>query len=223
MSEVAAELLSDLDGTAFEKLSSKNPRLWWRNGTKTNLAMLDGYPDFLRGVISQGVSMGGAASMRRDWLRRRATERSISEHGLEEFFVDPERIVLAGSEKAKARTVGERSRVVTVGMLEDQPQKHVAELVAYGTALRMQDEVPAHNPILVGVVAHPNSQSRIESLKTGLERTAHEQVYVREEVGTNTGLVIYADPLTIHVTQLEPYSEAGGQEFGQRLVDLAAA
>jgi len=220
MSKVTAELLSDIDGTAFEKLSAKNPRDWWRNVTKRNLAILEGYPDFLAGVLSvEGIKMGGAATIRKEWLRRRTTLRSIRQHGLEQFFLNPERIAFGHTEEGKAGIVGERSRLVTVGMAEDQPQKHVGQLVAYASLMRSQDDVP-HYPILVGVVDQPDGRYKIEELRRDLDK---RDILVQDDPDSETGLIIDANPLTIHVTQLSPYSEEAGQEFGRRLIGLSPA
>lgn len=218
MSRVTSELLSDLDGTAFEKLNAKNPLNWYRNAWKRNLALLEGYPDFLAGVLSvEGIEMGGAATVRKEWLRRRTTLRSIRQHGLEQFFLDPERIAFGHTEEGKARVIGEKSRKVTVGMAEDQPQKHVGQLVTYASMMRSNGDVP-HYPILVGVVDQPNGQHKIEKLRGDLDERG---VLVQDDPDSETGLIIAANPLTIHVTQIGPYSEEVGQEFGQRLIGLS--
>lgn len=221
MSKLPPEIWSDIDGTALEKLSARNPRHWYRNARKRNLAGLEGYLDFLRGAQSEGAEVAGMASKRAEWMRRRTTLRSISQLGLTEFFGGSAgRVVLAGGEKAKARFIGDRSRDRVVGMLEDQPQNFVDSLVLYGLSEQARDN-GAHHPILVGVVAHDSSSARIERLRSNLG--SYGAIEVRDEPGTNTGLTIFSDTITVHVTQLEPYSQEEGARFGQRLADLAAA
>lgn len=223
MNELAPELWSDIDGTALEKLSAKNPRHWYRNGRKRNLAGIQGYPDFLRGAQSKDVVVAGLVSKRYEWMRRSATARSVSQVGLVGFFGEGSgRVVLAGGEKAKGRFIGERSRGRKIGMLEDRPQKFVRELIHYATSVRDEDETPHHHPILVGVVNGAGSQERIEELRKNMERSPRGDVHARHAVGTNTDLVVYANPLTIHITPLEPYSETAGVDFAQRLHALEA-
>lgn len=222
MIELAPEVWSDIDGTALEKLSAKNPRHWYRNGLKRNLAGMQGYSDFLRGVQSEGVVVAGLVSKRYEWMRRRTTARSVSQVGLTGFFGEGNgRVILAGGEKAKGRFVGERSRGRMIGMLEDRPHKFVKGLIHYATSVRNGDDTPQHHPILVGVVDGDGSRESVETLRNYVEYSMQEDVHVRDEIGTNSGLVVYADPLTIHVTQLGQYSQASGEEFAQRLHSLA--
>jgi hypothetical protein len=221
MSELPPRLLSDFDGTAVEKLNPANPRHWVRNLRKYPLAAMVGYADFLGGVESTGVEIGPVVSRRAERLRRAKTTRSISDLSLSEYFGDPEQVILAGSEKEKGRTVAEQSLLRVIGMLEDSPHKLGKSLLEYTLK---NSHVEGHHPILIGVVSHNTSYEKISELRSELRlRPQTDDVIVRGESGSNTGLIAYMGPLEVHVTQLEPYTAEEGQRFGERLLDLSAA
>ena len=220
MSELPPRLLSDFDGTAVEKLNPANPMHWRRNIRKYPLAGIEGYAEFLGGVQSTGVEIGSVVSRRAEWLRRKKTTRSITDLSLSEFFGRPNQIILAGSEKDKAKAVAEQSRETVVGMIEDNPYKLGKALLDYALDNR---QLAAHHPILIGVVSHNTSYERISELRSELrDRPQEEGVVVRGEAGPATGLVAYMGPLEVHVAQLEPYTAEEGERFGERLYDLAA-
>lgn len=219
MSELTPKLWSDFDGTAVRLARGYDPRNW----AKYPLPVMEGYPDFLGGVQSKGVEIGGVVSRRPNiFVRRLATVKSIENLDLLDFFMGKQ-VALEGSEEAKGKFVARQSRQTVVGMLEDKPHRHgVALMSALGENDRIPD-VPPH-PILIGVVNHARSGEYIDRLAEhagdALSDLSADVTASGNEI-TN-GFTVRTGSLNMHVVQLEPYSEAAGQEFGQRLVDLAA-
>lgn len=218
MSELTPKLWSDFDGTAVGLAHNYDPRNW----AKYWLPVMEGYADFLRGVQSTGVEIAGVASRRPNiFVRRLATVKSIKNLGLLEFFMEKE-LALEGSEEAKAKFVARQSRQTVVGMIEDKPHEFGAALMnVLGDNDRLP-EVPPH-PILIGVVSHSRTQKYMERL-AGIAGDALGDLSadVRTDGDeADIGFTVRSGSLNMHVIALRPYSESGGEEFGQRLQDLA--
>ncbi|HEX5797683.1 MAG TPA: hypothetical protein VFX86_04830 [Candidatus Saccharimonadales bacterium] len=218
MSELPPRLWSDFDGTAIGLAKNYDPRNW----VKYWLPAIEGYADFLKGVQSTGVEIAGVVS-RRPAVRRWVTQRSIKELGFAEFFTNPDQVVLKGGEREKGRFVAEESHEGPVGMLEDKPHKLGVELLG---ALREASEHPrvSHHPILLGVVSHGQSQAYMRGLAESVGRNHPDLSVDVSTPGKSSGdFTVTSEGFAVHVTQLEPYTEAAGQDFGQRLHDLAAS
>ena len=214
MSKTAPKLWSDFDGTAVAIAKKTNPRNW----SKYPLPGIEGYADFLRGVSSTGVEIAGVVSRRPDFfIRRMATARSIAKLGYGEFFPRPEQIVHRSSDEAKGRFLAEESRAATIGMLEDKPHKLGAILLGALSAAVQPAEIP-HNPILIGVVSHKDSQRHIGELARQAELGGLKVT----ETGPMTaiGMDIKTDHFALQVVQLRPYSVYSGEDFGNRLQAL---
>src|SRR5262245_18175853 len=120
MSEVAAKVWSDLDGTAVALARGVDPRRM----TKYPLLPIRAYAGFLSDVVSTGVELAVVVTRRPNLrVRRWATTRSIANLGYSEFFPRPDQIVHTGGEKAKGEFLAQESRSAAIGMLEDKPHK----------------------------------------------------------------------------------------------------
>lgn len=210
MAEAAPRLWSDFDGTAVGLVKKSNPR----NLSKYPLPAKAGYGDFMIGVASTGVEIAGVVSRRPNiFVRRFVTARSIAKLGYGEFL--PE-VIHTGSEQAKGNFLLYQSRRGTIGMIEDNPHKLGAVLVA---SVKQPERLktPRH-PIVLGVVHHEKSQRYIDMLGNVAEAIGELSV---QETGPMTaiGLTIRGEGLALDVVQLEPYGRYVGQAFGQRLLD----
>ncbi len=209
------ELWSDFDGTAVALVRKTNPRNW----IKYPLPALTGYLDFLKGVQSTGIEIGGIVSRRPDiYPRRWATMRSIARLGMASYF--GKQVVLTGSETAKGQFVVERSRQTTVGIIEDKPHRLIEVLLS----MLSEPEQPL-NSILLGIVSHARSQEYLErSLEIAEARTSGvlsvNQFADGSIPASTTSFSLKADAIDLHVVPLGSYSESAGREFGHSLWNL---
>jgi hypothetical protein len=211
------ELWSDFDGTAVGLASKFDPRNW----AKYPLPLMAGYPDFLRGVMEEGVTIGGTVSRRPNIAPRRyVTRRSIVELGLAEFFTTAEHVILAGSELAKAIVVARQSKGErVVGLLDDKPHRVGTELVR----LARKEIVPAKKyvrsfDVVVGAVSCAKRAEYNERLFD--YALATEACNVSNPNGDD--LQIEANGSRLRVVCLEPYSYEAGQSFARQLLNTAA-
>lgn len=216
------QLWSDFDGTAVETVSKANPRNW----LKYPLAGLAGYVEFLRGVQAGGVEVAGIISRRPEIAPRRwATNRTIAQLGLSEFFSNPSQVLLVGSETAKAFHLSVESAFGTVGVIDDKPHK-------VGQALLKNLFVDApkvaehrdHNPIVLGVIAHEKSQEYVERLVDQADILVDVQRDgLRIEEVTGGGVSIVGRALNLRVVQLEPFTRQAGEHFASTMLMAPAA
>lgn len=218
MSELAPKLLSDFDGTAVRKYGYTN----WRNWGKYPLPGIPGYLDFLAGVQEEGVDFEGVVTIRKEFWRQGVTNRSLRKLGYT-GVISPDMVAYAGTEEAKGRVVVNQSRETTVGMIDDKPHKLG---IAMLDAVEASSRLSTYHPVLLGVVSHERSADHIERL---VELAEGSEGDLPVSIGTSSpsraweDLAITKGPFTMHVRQLDPYSQAEGQQFGQRLGELAAA
>jgi len=204
------ELWSDFDGTAIDIVRKTD----WRNWFKAGIPILDGYIEFLYGAQEAGVDIAGVLSRRNDRARRGTTMHSIATLGLGEYFGDPAKVILAGSESAKGRYLAQRSLVGPVGMLEDKPHK-LTPVVVGALTQEMIDGGTPHR-IIIGAVDTPNMLDRLDQL--GKEARATNGLTVNTSPG---GLTIQHDAATIQIVPLPPYSYETGLIFGRTLANTA--
>lgn len=210
------KFLSDFDGTAVRKYGYKNPRNW----LKYPLPRISGYLEFLGGVQEADIDFEGVVTVRKEFWRRRFTNRSLRKLGYT-GVINPSMINYAGTEEAKGRFVAEKTEAAAVGMIDDKPHK-------IGMAvLDAVEKSPGgyHHPLLLGVVAHDQSAEHINEFMELAEDSQGDLPVTVDPIGmlAGDGFTITKGPLTMHVVQLEPYSNAEGVQFGETLVDLAAA
>ena len=219
MSEQRPRLWSDFDGTAVGLISRANPYNW----SKYPLPKKEGYVEFLRGVQSTDVEMGGIVSRRPDIaLRRMATRRSVAKLGINEFFAHPEQILHTTTEVAKADFVVEQSKITTIGMLDDRPHKFGKELL--NSLARVEPGVDDKlHPILLGVVSHVRSHEYMDRFvrEIGTKAKAHWDIHEIDEQTGNPAFVFENGQHTVHMIALEPYSFPAGEAFGQKLHEIA--
>jgi hypothetical protein len=204
------QLWSDFDGTAVEGLRYYNPRNW----TKYPLAGMPGYADFLRGVQSRGVEIGGVISRRPNIAPRRwATASTVAKLGLNEFF-NPYQIVLAGSEYDKGLFIAKESHKSPVGVLEDKPHR-LARVFFEALRASRQDTFSSH-PITLGVVAHSRTEEYIERMReTMLKSTPGAEI----SDGTDAYFAIEGENYSVRVVALSEYTEEAGSDFGRLLIE----
>ncbi len=200
---------SDFDGTAVEKLSKTNPRNW----SKYPLAMMEGYPDFLEGVRDAGLPIKGVVTIRKKWLRAPVTNRSIREHGLDQYFPDKRQVQYKGNEDRKAGFVARQSHGGTVGMIDDKPLK-------FGMALLMNPDLRYNpgvkNTVVLGAVATPKQEQHVEELAQYVTEERRDLTLTRRDSGLYIG-TRGLDGFGVHVVPLEPYSYEAGQNFAEHV------
>lgn len=213
----------DFDGTVVEKLSLRDPRDWKRNATKSDLALVPGFTSFAT-TLNRYTHNGGVVSKRKDWLRRRVTEKSIRE--LEVDFVF--RGTLASSVRLLGSDLGKASFLVAramenpnVSIVEDRPDKLVPGLVR-AMLEKMREEREGEAPelaVTVGVVDHPKANKRIVDIAEEMMDVLPPSSF---EFGPDPGSADYrvegAGFGVVRIAQLPAYSEAAGREFGEMLL-----
>lgn len=209
----------DFDGTLVRIAEEKYS---WQNFTKQNLPPVDGAVEFLHGLISTRVDIGSIVSRRPDiWQRRRVTMESVVQAGLSEFFDSYETLSLEGlvlpwwvSETRKAKRVLHDAEHRVTGMIEDKPHNLGLEMIRL---MMKQGEV--FEPIVLGVVDHPESESRVSRLVDGVRKEFGESVTVSEEDGSMQFVKHTGGSFALDVVLLEPFNFDSGQDFGNRLND----
>lgn len=203
-SENGRELWSDFDGTAVGLKGKADPRNW----LKYPLPLIEGYPDFLDGVRSEGIDSIGVISRRPNIApRRKVTELSIATLGLTKYFENSS-VVLAGSEAAKAAHVVERAKEASVGLIDDKPHRVGAEII------KLMGETDENLIITLGAVAHDKQAEYVGRLIGSAEETIMMEV----EVPHYTSYRLWLGRSVLQVVQMEPYSVESGQHFAQHLV-----
>ena len=127
---------------------------------------------------------------------------------------------LQGSEEDKAKRVVADAATTkeklgrVVGMIEDKPHKLGLEIVKH---ILGNGEV--YEPIVIGVVNHPEAGSRIERLeKTVIAQFGGKVTVDRENVGVQ--FINHENgSFSLDVVQLGDYSEIAGSRFANRLLD----
>lgn len=225
-----AELFSDFDGTAVEKVE---PGKWEirehiRNARKYPLSAILGYTDFVEGAVSvQGVSPGKIVTIRKERVRRRVTERTITELGLADNNYSPayQGVHYAGNELDKANYLATKvlgNTCVRVGMIDDMPQKLVFELVQALDFLvaRPSSDYIARFKTVIGIVNHPDRSTRMDELVNGLRGESVINVLSVSDRLDDTGVLSLGSlgRFEVDVVALPSYSYQAGVEFGERLV-----
>ena len=218
---MAAILTSDFDGTAVNKLT---PRFWQpvivaRNMGKWGLDMISGYDDFVYGALSLGgIDHLGYLTVRKEWLRRRVTEKTIITHDLDAFGKNAGSVFYAGNESDKGKHLSEMAKKRepdVVGMLEDMPNKLVPELIRHVGPDAFRSDLDIK--VVVGVVNHTEQLERIEQVVAttegkGLPASRWGEIAVGETLG-------FSWPgFTLEIAALPPYSYDAGVEFGKKLL-----
>ena len=211
---------SDFDGTAVQLPQDLTERM-----TKHGLEPQPGFKAFLAGMADSGVDFGGFISKRPAWLRKRATQKSITN----ELGMDPlTRRTLAGEGIQWWKHEGQKARVLLdkvhgsgnkrVGFIDDKPHRIGHELM-----MLMIDELHGHPEtaqpvhITLGVVA---SERALEYM----ERFALVHDHSREVADVDgrfrtTGVVrLPGRESTLSIVGLQPYTFAEGQWFAQEIL-----
>lgn len=160
--------------------------------------------DFIRGVHDSPAPVAGAIS-RRPRIRRKVTDLTIEGMGLADIFGDKSKVILAGSEEAKADFLVDRSRDKPLGMADDKPHKLGMAMVR---SARHMAQTP-HYPIVLGVVPHDKAFVRMHQLAAEADAVDYARV---SECGR--GFRIEAAELDLRVALLPPYSYQTGIDFG---------
>ncbi len=212
------EFWTDFDGTAVELVSKFDPRNW----IKYPLPTMVGYTAFLRGVRRQDVVVGGVISRRPDIpIRRFVTRRSIVNLGLD-AYLNPDHIVLTGSEERKGRYIAERALHRTVGLIDDKPHK-VGPTILAGLSSGPGSPNFAGQQVRValGVVNHPKSKTYTEQF---VEQVRDESAATGISVATRhrDGVINLHGPdhsFKLSIVQLAAYGETPGSNFAEYLID----
>ncbi len=229
---MGAILISDFDGTAVEKLE---PKPWQvgthiRNMGKWGLSMIPGYDDFIYGVLSvDGVDLSvGYLTVRKEWLRRKATERTITKQGLDQFGRRAGSVQYAGTEALKGlhlANLAHLERPKIIGMIDDRPDRLVPNLVNSLSRIGHNPELQeAKSRVVIGVVDHRESLDRImramEEVKVMGRANAWDGFYYGATQATNDRgeVVLNSGKMEVAITQLPAYSYEAGVQFGERLV-----
>ncbi len=209
----------DFDGTLVNIADEKNS---WQNFTKSNLTPVEGARKFMQGLISTSVEIGNIVSRRPDiWQRRRVTMRSIDQAGLSDIFYLNESLNLEGvvlpwwtSETRKAKRVLLDAEHRVTGMVEDKPHKLGLEMIKL-----MVKQGGVFEPIVLGVVDHPEAEARVTQLAECVLEDFGESVDITEGDGAMQFVKHSSGSFALDVVLLEPFSFAAGQDFGNRLND----
>lgn len=203
------EVWSDLDGTGVALVKKYHPRNW----TKYPLRVIPGYTDFLGGLQQGGVDIAGIVS-RRPAARRWVTTRSIAKLGLEEFFPDTHRIVLAGSETGKASRIATRSYDRSVGVIDDKPHRIGKELLdVLSHDMVGFDAEGDKRQVVLGAVDHEKSAEYFERLFEYIEVRSDVHCLANDSEIHATGLTF-----DLHVFQVAPYSTESGLAFARSMI-----
>lgn len=213
----------DFDGTIVQTA----PKYSLRNFRKYPLVPMQGFQDFFSGLhVEDGegnplIEIGRIISRRPNInQRRRVTSRSLLDCQLNGEFYDGY-VCLEGSEEDKAKRVIEDSATIdkekpgrVVGMIEDKPHKLGLEIVQH-----VLGNGEVHEPIVIGVVNHPEAGSRIEILEKTVVAQFGGKITVDHE---NDGIQFISHEngsFSLDVIQLGDYSEIAGSSFANRLLD----
>lgn len=207
--------LSDFDGTAVRKYPKRNLRSW----SKYPLAGIPGYADFVAGVQETGISLDGVATVRKKWLRRFVTERSVLKLGYGDIIF-PGSVRYAGNEEEKGRMIANETKRGVVGMIDDKPHKIGKVLLAH----LAEGETDA--PIVLGVVEHKRTEKYLGKLlqharsEPGL-RVFERQSFVPEgREGNTIGFTVDNGQQSLHVVRLGAYQTSTGRAFGRTLLNV---
>ncbi len=217
MSIKPIELWSDFDGTAVATYKYNI----WKKVTKLGLPLIDGYKDFLDGVKLEGVDVAGVVTRRPDILiRRYATQKSIAEHGLAEYFSQDNPVIYAGSETKKAQHMIDRSSEVKFGLIDDRPQRVGREILDI-LASEVERDNNSKRFIALGGVDGENSAEGFRELvdyaeelaKDSQDMSVKEFDYKASDKLTNAGYEIKIGRTTLDVVRLANYSTDSGRAF----------
>lgn len=212
----------DFDGTIVQTA----PKYSLRNFRKYPLQPMPGFLDFFSGLHVEDdegdplIEIGSIISRRPNINQRRiVTRRSLQDCQLSGEFYD-KYVCLQGSEEDKAKRVVADAATTkeklgrVVGMIEDKPHTLGLEIVNH---ILGNGEV--YEPIVIGVVNHPEAGSRIERLEKSVIAQFGGKVTVdRENVGVQ--FINHENgSFSLDVVQLGDYSEIAGSRFANRLLD----
>jgi len=201
---VVPRLWSDFDGTAVELVTWRNPRNW----AKYPLSGIAGYIDFLRGVKSEGVDIGGIVTARpNNFQRRRVTARSIVKLGYGDFF-NTDNTRLSGSHAAKASFLIDESGQAPVGMIEDLPQHLIPTLLK---TILLREDSPRY-PLTLGIVDTGHNDSYLEDTIATFDRSPAFEV-----AASSNFYAVEGEDFKLNLTLLQSYSEEAGRDFGVKL------
>jgi len=210
----------DFDGTLVRVADRKYSR---QNARKYPLQPVPGAIKFIEGFKSQGVDLGSIIS-RRPEMRERITRVSLRDAELQGYFPDSYMdIRLMGqlfpwwkSEANKAQEVVRSAADRVTGMVEDKPHNLGHEMIKIMMAA---DAEQIFEPVVVGVVDHPDAEKRISKLVDGVRGEFGDTVTVDEENGGIQFSKHSGGSFLLDVVLLDPFSFAAGAGFGERLND----